>query len=83
MLRDNRPRLLQLPGFKDARPPPQLDGDVFTVASSIPPKSTQWLWYPYVPAGELTIMAAYGGGSAKGWWRSTSPPESAAGAIGR
>jgi hypothetical protein len=61
MLRDNRPRLLQLPGFKDARPPPQLDGDVFTVASSIPPKSTQWLWYPYVPAGELTIMAAYGG----------------------
>jgi RecA-family ATPase len=58
MKHDNRFRLISLPGFRDAEPP-KLDG--FTVASSIPPKSTEWLWYPYIPAGELTILAAPGG----------------------
>jgi hypothetical protein len=34
---------------------------MFTLASNIAPKSTQWLWYPFIPAGEMTVLAAPGG----------------------
>jgi hypothetical protein len=46
MLHAVRPRLISLPGFKDAEPP-KLDG--FTIASSIAPKNTEWLWYTPIP----------------------------------
>lgn len=38
---------------------------VWTPASSIKPHNTQWLWWPWIPGGHLTIIAGRGG-SGKG-----------------
>jgi RecA-family ATPase len=59
-MKDNVKQLIKVPSFHDVEPP-QLDRQLFTPASSIAPKSTEWLWYPYIPAGELTVLAAPGG----------------------
>ena len=33
----------------------------FILASTIDPRETQWLWYPYIPAGTVTALFGQGG----------------------
>jgi Bifunctional DNA primase/polymerase, N-terminal/AAA domain len=37
---------------------PQPDG---TIGAAVKPKRTDWLWHPYFPAGELSLLGARGG----------------------
>jgi AAA domain len=49
------PRIVRLAELQD---PPQPTG---CKGADVTPKRTDWLWYPYFPAGELALIGAKGG----------------------
>lgn len=42
-------------------PPTKRTKPKLILASSIDPRETQWLWYPYIPAGTVTALFGQGG----------------------